>query len=337
MKVYGVQLSTSQADTIDVTRFDFTIASGTNGIATGGNLSLTLFVNGQSVQTKTVTSSTVSFSNSAAVSRTMPASVEVKATINTAVTANSTFKVSLSNVEARTHTNGTNVEASAIPNGALITATDFGTAIVSNAGANVPVSKILYPEASAEKVAAFNVKAENDDLTLKHFYVTTSLGTETSDRIMSAKLTDGTNDLGNGVVDNNGIIKFENLSNVMIPAGTTKTYYVALVANQINSRPSSTIEFTTQIATGTAPSTYGTNSGFIFNGTNGQNLGTSNVTLNVTSIGNTMAVAKSVPTITAIEAGKNGTDVFYKVTLQPRGGQVDMSSLTVDLTNRTTT
>ena len=123
----------------------------------------------------------------------------------------------------------------------------------------------------------------------------------------------------------------------MIPAGTTKTYYVALVANQINSRPSSTIEFTTQIATGTAPSTYGTNSGFIFNGTNGQNLGTSNVTLNVTSIGNTMAVAKSVPTITAIEAGKNGTDVFYKVTLQPRGGQVDMSSLTVDLTNRTTT
>jgi hypothetical protein len=221
----GMDLTSSQGNGVRVSRIDFD-ALNTSGTWHLNNVQLTLYVDGQSVQTKNVQWPTVFFDNfNVVVDSNNPRTMEVRANFSEAF-ANGDFQLVVDTLNAVDALTSQPVSYNT-PSSAVFT---IGTASAVVSASNDPIlPHLLLSPSSNQSVMAFRVKAENDNVRLRDLSFTgVGLGDLVNFRIFDAE--------GNLVASANSststAVTFSNISASAAPLiqkDATATYF--LVAN----------------------------------------------------------------------------------------------------------
>lgn len=166
--VYGAQLSSTQGNPMNVTSASF-VFTGSNASTSTGHLNnayATLYVDGASVVSKTVdTSSAIKFDGfSTIVSSTKSVNLTVKVDFSDSF-AGGTFAANLTSVAAVDSVSSKDITGYSIPTGAVFTVAQ-GQGDLS-ASDLTPKKQLLLAGSTAQKLFAYKVTATNDDVTLK--------------------------------------------------------------------------------------------------------------------------------------------------------------------------
>ncbi len=223
--VYGVSLSSPQGNGVTVSNFKVDLSGYTTGFL--NNAYLTLYIDGTAVQSKTVSTTSVTFDGfSKKITTSTPLDFVVKANFSEAFSTG-TFKVTLNSMNAYDTLTSASVTPSALPAGATFTiATAAGTLAASN---NNPLSTLLLSPSTAQKIVAFKLSASNDGVRLYDVALTGSVAglsnfkitNESGDVIATATTVNGTT----GVV-------FSQINNAPVVAkDTSANYYVVADVN----------------------------------------------------------------------------------------------------------
>jgi len=242
LTVYGIRLSSTQWNGVSVSNIVLNVDGYTTGFY--NNAYLTLYINGTAIQSKTVTSSTVTFDGfNKQLTQTTPMDVLVKAdfidTFNTG-----TFRATLSTLNAYDSLTSNAVTGYATPAGAVFT---IGTAVGTlAASSSTPLSQLLLSPSTAQKIGAFKVSATNDGVRL---YDVTLAGTKL-DNLSNFQIQDVSgNVIATATTSTATAVTFSQINNAPVIAKDAQaTYYV--VAN-VNSNTNTTGVAITVKATGT--------------------------------------------------------------------------------------
>ncbi len=219
-----LELKVNQGNPVSISNAVYTV---TYSGAASNNAFITLYVDGEAVQTKTfsgttATTGTVSFETLTAEVSDVPVTLAVKADFSDAYTAGE-FSVKLSALETSDTLTSVSVTLPSIANSAIFTvATAEGLLSVSD---NNPNKKLLLAGASDEELLAFRLQAKNDDIKLRDLVFT---GTSLSD-LNNFRIADSD---GNIVVDSASTtdattVKFTNLDiSDTVDQDEIKTYYL---------------------------------------------------------------------------------------------------------------
>ncbi len=228
LTVYGLRLSSTQWNGVTVSNMVLSLTGNT--LATGylNNAYLTLYINGDAIQSKNVTSATsITFDwFNKKITSSSPLDIVVKANFVEAFSAG-TFKATLSSLNAYDTLTSTTITSYAKPAGATFT---IGTAAGALSTSNDnPLSTLLLSPSLAQKVAAFKLSASNDGIRL---YDVTLTGSNL-DSLSNFKLTAANGDvLATATTTTSTGVVFEAISNAPVLAkDTSATYYVVADVN----------------------------------------------------------------------------------------------------------
>jgi len=195
------------------------------------NVFLTLYVNGTAVSTKTYksanwtstwTTGTINFSSvSKTVTSDTAAELTIKADFSDAFNAGN-LSVKLTDIDATDSLTSSDVTLSTVPSSAQFTiANPIWTLSASDSNPN---AKLLLAWNTAEKLMAFRVKAQNDDVKLRDLVFSgTSLDNISNYKIINS---DGT-EVASATSNNDTEVKFSNLTVTdVITKDSTKTFYL---------------------------------------------------------------------------------------------------------------
>jgi hypothetical protein len=169
--VYGAKFSSTQGNPIALSNLVVT-TTGTANSYTGGNTSLTLYVNGVAKSTKNVNTTTVAFDGlNAVVSTSASVDVMIKADFSD-VTTSGTFGIAGITYDAVDNSTSVNLVTKPSVVGAVFTvATPVGT-LAATTGDTLVNKTLLLAGSSTQKVASFKVTASNDVIKLKDLVLT---------------------------------------------------------------------------------------------------------------------------------------------------------------------
>ncbi len=157
----SLALTVSQGNDLVISNPVYTVTSG--GILYQNNVTATLYIDGVAVSTKNVTSGTVTFDANATVTKAAK-SMTVKATFSDAFSTG-TFSMKLTGLDITDALTSNAVALGSVPSSAVFT---IGTAngVASSSDLN-PKASLLLAGAKDQKILAFRLKAENDDVKLR--------------------------------------------------------------------------------------------------------------------------------------------------------------------------
>ncbi|MDD3303138.1 MAG: hypothetical protein PHN31_06295 [Candidatus Gracilibacteria bacterium] len=218
-----LSLKVTQGNPVVISNPMYTITSSG---AAGDNVFLTLYVDGTAVSTKTYkttgTGGTVNFSSvSKTVTSSTPVELTIKADLSDAFSSGS-LSVKLSDIDATDSLTSSDINISTVPSSAQFTiANPIGTLSASDSNPN---AKLLLAGNTAEKLIAFRVKAQNDDVKLRDLVFSGA----SLDNISNYKVinSDGT-EVATATSNNDTEVKFSNLTVTdVVTKDSTKTYYL---------------------------------------------------------------------------------------------------------------
>ncbi|MDD2916366.1 MAG: S-layer homology domain-containing protein [Candidatus Gracilibacteria bacterium] len=173
--LYGVQLTSSKGNPINVTSASFAFASNNASTSTGmlNNVYVTLYVDGVAVSSKTIdTTSAIKFDGfTTSVSSSKTVNLAVKADLSDTF-ASGTLVTTLSTLAAYDSISSKSVTPSSLPAGATFTV-KAADATLAASDSN-PQAQLFLAGSAANKMFAFKVTAKNDNITLKDVVLTGS-------------------------------------------------------------------------------------------------------------------------------------------------------------------
>ena len=168
--VYGAKFSSTQGNPIALSSLSV-VTTGTANSYTGGNTSLTLYVNGVAKSTKSLTTATVTFDGfNATVSTTSSTDIVIKADFSD-VTTSGTFGIASIGYTAVDNITSATVTAPTVVGAVFTVASAVGT-LATTTGDTLVNKSLLLAGASTQKVASFKVTATNDVIKLKDITLT---------------------------------------------------------------------------------------------------------------------------------------------------------------------
>lgn len=227
--VYGAHFSSTQGNPIALSNFSVT-TTGSASNYTGGNTSLTLYVNGVAKSTKNVQSTTVNFDNfNSTISTTTGVDIVIKADFSDVITSGSFGINGISYQAVDNVTSATVTSVSVV--GALFTiATPTGT-LAATTGDTIVNKTLLLAGSSTQKVASFKVTASNDVIKLKDITLTGANLTALS----NIRLTDSVGTVlgtaSNVTATGATFANLDNAAGSQIAIDRSATYYVVADVN----------------------------------------------------------------------------------------------------------
>lgn len=166
--VYGVNLAVTQGNDVQISNAEFAVTSNntgtTNGTGYTNNVFATLYVDGTAVSTKTVNAGTVKFDNLSKVVGKTAVNLTVKVDLSDAFD-NGTLSMKLTGLDVYDSLTSQKVTSWSSPSGAIFTVAEAkGTLSTSD---NNPKRSLLLAGDKNQKVLAFRVKAENDNVKVR--------------------------------------------------------------------------------------------------------------------------------------------------------------------------
>lgn len=228
--VYGARFSSTQGNPIALSNLSV-VTTGTATSYTGGNTSLTLYVNGVAKSTKNVNTTSVSFDGfNATVSTSTSVDVVIKADFSDITTAG-TFGIASIGYDAVDNSTSVNLSTKPSVAGAtFVIASPVGT-LAATTGDTLVNRALLLAGSSTQKIVAFKVTATNDIIKLKNITLT---GTAL-DALSNIRLTDSVGTvLGTASNVTSTGATFANLDNAAgsaIAMDKSATYYVVADVN----------------------------------------------------------------------------------------------------------
>ena len=224
-----LELKVNQGNPVSISNAEYTV---TYSGSASNNAFITLYVDGQAVQTKTfsgttATTGTVSFETLSAEVSDTPVRLAVKADFSDAYSAGD-FSVKLTGLEVSDTLTSVTVALPTIANSAVFSVAQAEGLLSSSD--NNPNAKLLLAGSTAEQLLAFRVQAKNDDIKLRDLVFT---GTNL-DSLNNFKVTDSN---GNVVVDsatttNATSVEFTNLNVTdSIAQDSIETFYLVADVN----------------------------------------------------------------------------------------------------------
>lgn len=227
--VYGARFSSTQGNPIALSNLSVTTTGSANSY-TGGNTSLTLYVNGVAKSTKSLTTASVSFDGfNSVVSTTTGVDIVIKADFSD-VTTSGTFQVASISYDAVDNVTSVTLTKPTVAGAVFSIATAVGT-LAATTGDNLVNKTLLLAGSSTQKVASFKVTATNDAIKLKTIVLTGA----NLNALSNIRLTDSVGTvLGTASsVTATGAV-FANLDNVTgsaVAQDKSVTYYVVADVN----------------------------------------------------------------------------------------------------------
>lgn len=168
--VYGARFSSTQGNPISLSTLQVT-TSGSALSYTGGNTSLTLYVDGVAKSTKSLTTNTVTFDGfNVTISTAKSADIVIKADFSD-VTTSGTFAIQTLSYSAVDSVTSATVTPVSVVGATFTVATPSGT-LAATTGDTLVNRTLLLAGSSAQKVASFKVTAANDTIRLKTIVLT---------------------------------------------------------------------------------------------------------------------------------------------------------------------
>ncbi|NDK19560.1 S-layer homology domain-containing protein [Candidatus Gracilibacteria bacterium] len=168
--VLGARFSSTQGNPIALSNLSVTTA-GTANSYTGGNTTLTLYVDGVAKSTKSLTTTSVNFDGfNATVSTTKTVDIVVKADFSD-VTTTGTFEIATVSYNAVDNLTSVTVDAVSIAGATFNIATAEG-ALAATTGDSLINRSLFTAGAADQKVASFKVTASNDVIKIKDIILT---------------------------------------------------------------------------------------------------------------------------------------------------------------------
>ncbi len=228
--VYKAKFSSTQGNEIALSNFSV-VTTGTANSYTGGNTSLTLYVDGVAKDTKNVNTTSVSFGSfNATVSTTKSVEVEIKADFSD-VTTTGNFQISSIGYDAVDNLTSVNLSSKPSVVGALFTVASPIGALAATTGDDLVNKTLLLSGDTAQKITGFKVTASNDVIRLRNITLT---GTGL-DALSNIRLTDSVGTvLGTASNVTNTGAKFANLDTAAgssIAMDKSATYFVVADVN----------------------------------------------------------------------------------------------------------
>jgi hypothetical protein len=161
--LYKIKLSSNQGNGVRVSNAKFAVAASGDF---ADNTTLTLLVNGVAKESKTFTTSPISFTNfgSVTINPTTDANVEIVANINENVDNTSTIQITLDELTATDLLTSSAITTYSEPVGALFTVNTANAAI--SISKDLVLSKLLLSPSTNEKLAAIKLSPTNDRVRL---------------------------------------------------------------------------------------------------------------------------------------------------------------------------
>ena len=227
--VYGLSLASTQGNGLSVSNLVLNLAGYTTGFL--NNAYLTLYINGTAIQSKTVTSTSVTFDGfNKTITPTAPMNVVVKADFVDAFNTG-TFQATLATVNAydTLTSNAIATNTYAKPAGAVFTiGTAVGTLSASNSN---PLAQLLLSPSTTNTIGAFKLSATNDSISLYDVALTgTNLDSLSNFRLANA---DGTV-IATATSTTSTAVVFSQINNAPVVAKDTSASYLILADTNSN-------------------------------------------------------------------------------------------------------
>ena len=228
--VYGARFTSTQGNPIALSNLVVT-TTGSATSYTGGNTSLTLYVNGVAKSTKNVNTTTVSFDGlNSVVSTSTSVDIVIKADFSD-VTNAGTFGIDTVSYDAVDNSTSVNLTSKPSVNGALFTiATAVGT-LAATTGDTLVNKSLLLAGSSTQKVASFKVTASNDTIKLKNIALTGS----NLNALSNIRLTDSVGTVlgsaSNVTATGASFANLDNAAGSAIAMDKSSTYYIVADIN----------------------------------------------------------------------------------------------------------
>jgi len=232
--VYGARFSSTQGNPIALSNFSVVTTGTASGATapsyTGGNVSLTLYVDGVAKSTKNVLTTNVSFDAfNATVSTTQSVDIAIKADFSDVLTAG-TFGIASIGYSAVDNITSATVTPVTVAGATFTVATAVGT-LAATTGDSLVNKALLLAGATTQKIASFKVTATNDVIKLKDISLTGASLTALS----NIRLTDSVGTvLGTASNVSASAATFANLDSTAgssIAMDKSATYYVVADVN----------------------------------------------------------------------------------------------------------
>ncbi len=233
-KVFGLKLSSQEAQEITVSKLEFTDES-TNKIA-NNLLTAELYVNDKSERSATLRDGKLSFDGlNLKVKKGQDVNILVKADFDSSIPVGKNLTLRLKqNTAFATDYNGRDVELRSNIDSATITVSNGGSVNI-NTASNTPNAKLLAAGTKDVELGKFTLDAKDDTLRLTDIYLKASdAALSIGDKITNVKLYAGNDLVANGqFFNNNKVLGFEDISaNNIIPASKTKEFRVVADINE---------------------------------------------------------------------------------------------------------
>lgn len=227
--VYGARFSSTQGNPIALSNFSL-VTTGNALSYTGGNTSLTLYVDGVAKSTKNVNTTSVSFDGfNATVSTTQSVDIVIKADFSD-VTTSGSFGIASIAYDAVDSLTSVTVTPVTVAGATFNIAAAVGT-LAATTGDYVVNKSLLLAGATTQKITSFKVTASNDNIKIKTIVLTGA----NLDSISNIRLTDANMTvLGTASSVTTTAATFANLDNAtasQIAIDKSATYYVVADIN----------------------------------------------------------------------------------------------------------
>jgi hypothetical protein len=224
--LYKIKLSSNQGNGVRVSNAKFAVvASGDFA----NNTTLTLLVNGVAKESKTFTTSPVSFTNfgSVTINPTTDAHVEIVANINENVDNTSTIRVTLDELTATDLLTSSAITTYAEPAGALFTVNTANAAI--SISKDLVLSKLLLSPSTNERIAAIKLAPTNDRVRLYNVAFTITGSANASNyRLVNASGTT----IATATSIASDVVTFTNMANTpFVEKDLSQSYYLVADIN----------------------------------------------------------------------------------------------------------
>ncbi len=185
--VYAARFSSTQGNPIALSNLSATTA-GTALSYTGGNTSLTLYVDGVAVSTKSLTTATVNFAGfNPTVSTTQAVDIMIKADFSD-ITTSGTFNVASIAYSAVDNLTSVTVNPTSVAGVTFTVASPIGRLAAAN-GSNFINRSLLAAGSKDQKITSFQVTAENDSIKIKDIVLNgTNLSALSNIRLVDANM-----------------------------------------------------------------------------------------------------------------------------------------------------
>jgi len=252
--LYGLDLRVTQGNPVSISNAEFSVSWSNVSTSTWhlNNVFATLYVDGQAVSTRTINGSTVKFEWLSKVVGSTATKLEVRADLSDAF-ATGTLQLQLTSLDITDTLTSSVVSLATIPNSAQFTvAQAVGTLSSSD---NNPKRSLLLAGDRDQKVLAFRVRAQNDNVRLRDLTFT---GTNLSYLSNFRVVTENGSEVASATTTTSTGVTFTNINTTdIINMDQTKTYY--LVADINTNVVGESFEITLVAANSNIRSSNGTN------------------------------------------------------------------------------